>query len=55
MDNLLRFYKKTWWLWLLFCALFVVLGIYVMSLFYFFIPGLLGYSLYFGIVRGSEM
>lgn len=55
MENLLRFYKKTWWLWLLFCILFVVLGIYVMPLFYIFIPGLIGYSAYFGIVRGSEM
>lgn len=55
MDNLLRFYKKTGWLWILFCIVFVVMGMYVMPLFYIFIPGLLGYSLYFGIVRGSEM
>lgn len=55
MENLLRFYKKTWWLWLLFTILFIVLGLYVMPLFYIFIPGLIGYSFYFGIVRGSEM
>ncbi|MBC7783855.1 MAG: hypothetical protein H7144_08440 [Burkholderiales bacterium] len=55
MENLLEFYKRTWWMWLVFIILFVVLALYVMPLFWFFIPGLIGYSIYFGAVRGSEI
>ncbi len=55
MEALLQFYKKTWWLWLAFTILFIVLAINVSGLFYIFIPGLLGYSIYFGMIRGSEM
>lgn len=54
MHPLLRFYLNTWWLWLGFLIVFVLLGIYVMPLFFIFIPGLLAYSLYFGSVRVKE-
>jgi hypothetical protein len=55
MDALWRFYRKTWWLWLAFVIVFALLGYYVIGLFYIFIPGLIAYSAYFGIIRGSEM
>ncbi len=54
MEALIRYYRKTWWLWLLFVITFALLGYYVIALFYIFIPGLLAYSVYFGIIRGSE-
>ncbi len=54
MEALLRFYSKTWWLWLLFVIVFALLGHYGPTLFYLFIPGLIGYSIYFGLIRGSE-
>lgn len=54
MHPLLRFYLKTWWLWLGFLIVFILLGIYATALFFIFIPGLLAYSLYFGSVRVKE-
>jgi hypothetical protein len=51
---MLRFYLRTWWLWLLFVVLFVVLGLKVSYVFFILIPVLLGYSVYFGMVRASE-
>ena len=55
MHPMLAFYKQTWWLWLLFVALFAALSWYVSFLFVLMIPGILGYSIYFGIVRTSEL
>ena len=54
MHPLLYFYSRTWWLWLAFVALFITLGIYVSAIFWILIPGLLIYSIYFGMVRSSE-
>ena len=54
MDDLIDFYKRTWWLWVIFVITFILLGYFVVPLFYIFIPGLLGYSVYFGMVRASE-
>ena len=54
MHPLLDFYRRTWWLWLAFVALFITLGIYVSFIFWILIPGLLVYSIYFGMVRASE-
>ncbi|HEY0009481.1 MAG TPA: hypothetical protein VGB55_12205 [Tepidisphaeraceae bacterium] len=51
---MLDFYKRTWWLWLLFIVIFALLGVYVTRLFIVFIPGLMAYSVYFGAVRISE-
>ena len=55
MHPMLAFYKQTWWLWLLFLAVFVGLSYYVSPLFVIMIPGLILYSLYFGVVRTSEL
>lgn len=55
MHPMLAFYKQTWWLWLLFLAVFVALSYYVSPLFVVMIPGLLLYSVYFGVVRTSEL
>lgn len=55
MHPLLAFYKETWWLWLIFMLVFVALTYYVSPLFVVMIPGLIGYSIYFGIVRTSEL
>jgi hypothetical protein len=54
MHPLLDFYRRTWWLWLAFVSLFITLGIYVSFVFWILIPGLLIYSIYFGMVRASE-
>lgn len=54
MHPMLRYYKQTWWLWLLLVIVFCVIGRYVSGLFFVFIPFLLAYSVYFGLVRTSE-
>jgi hypothetical protein len=55
MNPLLAFYKQTWWLWLIFLCVFAALTYYVSPLFVVMIPGLIGYSIYFGIIRTSEL
>jgi hypothetical protein len=54
MEALLAFYKKTWWLWLIFVIVFVVLAIKVSGLLWIGVPGVIFYSAYFGSVRGQE-
>ncbi|HEX8339763.1 MAG TPA: hypothetical protein VF624_02535 [Tepidisphaeraceae bacterium] len=54
MHPLLDFYRRTWWLWLAFTAMFVLLGLNVSFVFLILIPALLVYSVYFGMVRASE-
>lgn len=49
------YYRQTWWLWLLFMAVFGVISYYVSFIFLIFIPGLAAYSWYFGAVRLSEL
>jgi 4-hydroxybenzoate polyprenyltransferase len=55
MHPMLAFYKQTWWLWLLFLGVFVALSYFVSPLFIVMIPGLILYSVYFGVVRTSEL
>ncbi|MDB5328730.1 MAG: hypothetical protein JWM57_4299 [Phycisphaerales bacterium] len=55
MHPMLAFYKQTWWLWLIFLAVFVALSYYVSPLFVIMIPGLILYSIYFAVVRISEL
>jgi hypothetical protein len=55
MNPMMAFYKQTWWLWLLFVVLFALLAKYVSFLFVLMIPGIILYSVYFGIVRTSEL
>jgi hypothetical protein len=55
MHPMLAFYKQTWWLWLLFLGVFVALTVKVSALFVIMIPGLILYSIYFGVVRTSEL
>ena len=54
MTSMADYYRQTWWLWLVFVIVFGLLGHFVVALFYLFIPGLLIYSAYFGMVRVSE-
>ena len=54
MHPMLRYYKQTWWVWLALCVTFIVLGIKVSFLFFIFLPALLAYSIYFGMIRVSE-
>ena len=55
MHPMIRYYRQTWWLWLLLTVAFVVLAWYVSALFWIFIPFLLAYSVYFGLIRVSEL
>lgn len=55
MHPMLAFYKQTWWLWLIFLGVFAALSWYVNLLFVVMIPGLILYSIYFGVVRISEL
>lgn len=55
MHPMLAFYKQTWWLWLLFLIVFVGLAVYVSPLLVIMIPGLILYSIYFGVVRTTEL
>ncbi len=57
-EILIKFYKKTWWMWLLCVAICIALAYFVPTvsvIFIILIPGILGYSVYFGMVRGPEM
>lgn len=58
MDEFLQIYKQTWWFWLLTVIISIVLARTISGVgfvFYLLIPILLGYSVYFAYVRGSEM
>ena len=55
MHPMLAFYKQTWWLWLIFLIVFAAMSYYVSALFVVMIPGLILYSIYFGVVRISEL
>ena len=50
-----RFYRQTWWLWLLFTIVLLVCAYFVSLIFLFGIPILAVYSVYFGIVRVAEI
>ncbi len=54
VHPMLRYYAQTWWLWLLLVVAFALIGYYVTALFFIFIPFLLAYSVYFGLIRTSE-
>jgi len=55
VQTLGSYYRQTWWLWVLFIAVLVVLSYKLSSLFIIFIPATLIYSVYFGIVRVAEI
>jgi hypothetical protein len=55
VQTLGSYYRQTWWLWLLFITVLVVLSYKLSSLFIIFIPATLAYSFYFGIVRVAEI
>ena len=55
MNPMLTFYKQTWWLWLLFVLVFAWLTYRVSALFVVMVPGIVLYSVYFGIIRTSEL
>jgi len=54
MDQLIDFYKRTWWAWALLVVALAMLGWYINPIIWIVIPGLLAYSVYFGVVRGSD-
>jgi hypothetical protein len=53
-NRIVEFYAKTWWLWLLFLLVGVGFSIYLAPFFWFTIPGLILYSLYFATVRTQD-
>ena len=55
MVTLAAFYRQTWWLWLLFLVGLGLLAHFISLAFLFGIPALIGYSVYFGIVRVAEI
>ena len=55
MHTIGGFYKQTWWLWLLFVLLFAFLTYKVSLIFIVLIPGIILYSVYFGVVRVTEL
>jgi hypothetical protein len=50
-----KFYRQTWWLWLLFTIVLCACAYFVSLIFLFGIPILAVYSVYFGIVRVAEI
>ena len=54
MDQLIDFYKRTWWAWALLVVALAMLGWYINPIIWIVIPGLMAYSVYFGVVRGSD-
>jgi len=54
MEDLLIFYKRTWWAWLLIVITLVLLGTYVNGIIFILVPIILVYSVYFGMVRISD-
>lgn len=55
MMTLLGYYRKTWWLWLLFAATVAALGYCLSPIFFLGLPILIAYSVIFGIVRVNEI
>jgi hypothetical protein len=53
-NRIVEFYAKTWWLWLLFLLVGVGFSIFLAPFFWFTIPGLILYSLYFATVRTQD-
>lgn len=54
MSPFTRFFQRTWWLWLIYAALFIALAILITPLFYIGLILLVPYAIYFAIVRGPE-
>jgi hypothetical protein len=54
MEQLIDFYKRTWWAWTLLIVALLLLGWYINPIVWIVIPGLLVYSVYFGLVRSSD-
>jgi hypothetical protein len=54
MQKILAFYRRTWWIWVLFFGSTLWLAMYVAPIYWFALPGLVGYSVYFAAVRAHE-
>jgi hypothetical protein len=54
MQKILAFYRRTWWIWVLFFGATLGLAMYVAPIYWFALPGLIAYSFYFAIVRAQE-
>jgi hypothetical protein len=55
MMTLGKFYRQTWWLWLIFAALLACLCYFVSLIFVLGFPILIAYSVFFGITRVNEI
>jgi membrane protein implicated in regulation of membrane protease activity len=50
-----KFYRQTWWLWLIFAALIAGLCYFVSEIFLFGFPIMVVYSIFFAITRVKEI
>jgi hypothetical protein len=55
MMTIGKFYRQTWWLWLIFAALIAGLCYFVSLVFVLGFPILIAYSVFFGITRVNEI
>jgi hypothetical protein len=55
MMTIGKFYRQTWWLWLLFAALIGGLCYFVSMIFVLGFPLLIAYSVFFGITRVKDI
>ena len=55
MMTLGKFYRQTWWLWLIFAGLLAGLCYFVSLIFVLGFPVLIAYSVFFGVTRVNEI
>lgn len=55
MMTLGKFYRQTWWLWLIFAVLLAGLCYFVSLIFVLGFPVLIAYSVFFGVTRVNEI